>query len=110
MTLLLVALGAGVGAALRYTAGHLLDGAFPRGTLLVNVVGSTLLGALSALSLSGSAMALFGVGLCGGVTTFSSFAVQAHDRGRRLGTAYALLTVVLSLAGCFLGFLVAAQL
>lgn len=110
MTVLLVALGGGVGAALRYAAGHFLDGALHRGTLLANVVGSTLLGALSALALSGSVWALLGVGFCGGLTTFSSFAVQAHERGRRVGTAYAVLTVGLSLAGAFLGFLLATRL
>lgn len=110
MTVLLVALGGGLGATLRYAAGHYLDGALHRGTLLVNVVGSTLLGALSALALSGSVWALLGVGFCGGLTTFSSFAVQAHERGRRVGTAYVVLTVGLSLAGAFLGFLLAARL
>ena len=44
MTWLLVALGAAVGAPLRYVAGHLLDGRLPRGTILVNWVGSFLLG------------------------------------------------------------------
>ena len=44
MTVLLVALGAAVGAPLRYVAGHLLDVRFPWGTVLVNVAGSFLLG------------------------------------------------------------------
>ena len=51
MTWLLVALGAAVGAPLRYVAGHLLDGRFHRGTILVNWVGSLLLGWFSGLGL-----------------------------------------------------------
>ena len=43
MTVVLVALGAGVGAPLRYVVGHLLDSRMPWGTILVNVVLSFLL-------------------------------------------------------------------
>ncbi|GAB2854815.1 fluoride efflux transporter FluC [Nocardioides pacificus] len=110
---LLVAAGAGVGAPLRYLAGHWLDGDvqegdFPTGTLLVNVAGSLLLGVLSALALSGSWAALLGVGFCGGLTTYSSFVVRAHDLGARRGTPYVVATVVLSLAACGLGFWLAS--
>ena len=49
MTWLFVALGAAVGAPLRYVAGHLLDGRIHRGTILVNWVGSLLLGFFSGL-------------------------------------------------------------
>lgn len=109
MTALLVALGAAVGAPLRFVAAHHLDGRFHTGTLLVNVVGSTLLGICSALSLSGSSLALVGTGFCGGLTTYSAFAVQAHAGGLARGTAYTAATVVLSVLGAALGFLVAAQ-
>ena len=74
---LLVALGASLGSCLRYLAGHYLDHVFPRGTLLVNLVGSFLLGVLAGLALDGNAMALLGTGFCGGLTTFSAFAVKA---------------------------------
>jgi fluoride exporter len=104
VTLLLVALGAAVGAPLRYLAGHLLDERFPTGTLVVNLAGSFLLGLFTGLGLSGSATALLGTGFCGALTTFSSFAVQTHDRGLRLGTLNVLLTVVPALALCALGF------
>lgn len=50
MTALLVALGASVGAVLRYLAGHWFDDRFPVGTLVVNVAGSFMLGAFSARS------------------------------------------------------------
>lgn len=104
MTVLLVALGAAVGAPLRYLAGHLLDDRLPWGTLAVNVTGSFLLGLFSAMALNESTIALLGTGFCGGLTTYSAFAVQVHDRGPRLGSAYAAMTIGLSLAACSLGF------
>lgn len=104
MTVLLVALGAAVGAALRYVAGHLLDGRWPWGTVLVNWTGSLLLGWCVAAGLSGALIALLGTGFCGGLTTYSAFAVQTHDRGPRLGTAVVLVTIVPALALCALGF------
>jgi len=105
---LLVALGAAVGAPLRYVAGSLLDGRLPRGTILVNWAGSLLLGWFTGLALTGDVLALLGTGFCGGLTTFSSFAVQTHDRGRRLGALNVLLTVVPALALCAAGFWVGA--
>lgn len=107
MTWLYVALGAAVGAPLRYVVGHLFDGPMPWGTITANVTGSFLLGLFSGLALGGDAMALLGVGFCGALTTYSSFAVQSHDRGPRTGTANVLLTVVPALLVCGLGFLLA---
>ena len=104
----LVALGGAAGASLRYAAGHVLDRDLPWGTAAVNVIGSLLLGAFSALALGGSTSALLGTGLCGALTTYSSFAVQTHHLGTRRGTAYAGATIVLSLAACGLGFALAA--
>jgi CrcB protein len=105
VTALLVALGAGLGAPLRYLAGHHLDDDFPTGTLLVNVAGSFLLGLFSALSLTGHQMAFVGTGFCGAFTTWSALAVKATERGWRGGTAYALVSVIGAVAACSLGFL-----
>jgi CrcB protein len=105
VTPLLVALGAAVGAPLRLLSGHWLDRDFPWGTLLVNVVGSFLLGLLTALSLGDHALALLGTGFCGGFTTYSAFAVKTHERGRAGGSAYVLATLPLALGACALGFL-----
>lgn len=104
MTVLLVALGAAVGAPLRFISAHLLDDRWHGGTLLANAIGSFLLGLTAAIGLSGSALALVGTGFCGGLTTYSSFAVQTHSQGWRTGTVYACLTLVSSLALCSLGF------
>jgi CrcB protein len=104
VTALLVALGAAAGAALRFVVSSRLDGRWHRGTLVVNVVGSFLLGLFSALALSGHATALLGTGFCGGLTTYSSFAVQTHGLGLRRGAVYAGGTIVLALAACALGY------
>ena len=105
MTTLLVAVGAAVGAGLRYLAGHWFDDdRFPAGTLVVNVAGSFMLGAFSAMVLSGSLFALVGAGFCGGLTTYSAFAVQTARLGPARGTAYAATTVLLALLACAGGF------
>jgi CrcB protein len=104
VTALWVALGAAVGAPLRFLVASRLDGRFPWGTLTVNVVGSLLLGVFSAAALSDHALALLGTGFCGGFTTYSAFAVQTHGLGPRRGTAYAGATIALALAACALGF------
>lgn len=107
MTPLLVALGAAVGAPLRYLAGSRLDGRWNAGTLTVNLLGSLLLGWLSALALGGHATALLGTGFCGGFTTYSSFAVKTTEMGRTGGLLYAAATVagalLLATAGFALG-------
>ena len=109
MTALLVALGAAVGAPLRFVCASYLDGPYPRGTLLVNVAGSLVLGLCTALSVTGSAMALLGIGFCGALTTYSSFAVQTVGLGPRRGSAYAAGTVTLAVVAAAAGFLAGAQ-
>jgi len=104
VTWLWVALGAAAGAPLRYAVGVLLDGRLPAGTVVVNWLGSFLLGWFAGLGLSGDAEALLGVGFCGGLTTYSSFVVQSHDRGPRWGSATVVVTLVPALLLCWLGF------
>ncbi|HET6562492.1 MAG TPA: CrcB family protein [Marmoricola sp.] len=108
MTVLYVALGAALGAPLRFLVAHRLDGHLPWGTVLVNVAGSFLLGVLSALGLGVEAAALLGTGFCGALTTYSAFAVQAHERGLRDGLLVVVLTVPPALAACILGHALAA--
>ena len=110
MTALLVALGAAVGAPLRYVVATALDGRFPTGMLLVNVVGSGLFGVLAALSLGDAGWALLGTGFCGGFTSFSSFAVQSVERSARAATAYVLATTVLCVGACALGWALGIRL
>ena len=105
MTPLLVALGAAVGATLRFWVAHHLDDRWPTGTLLVNVAGSFVLGLVVSAGASGDRLALLGTGFCGGFTTYSAFAVQTHRLGGRRGTAYAVVTIGASLAACTVGAL-----
>jgi fluoride exporter len=107
---LLVALGAAVGAPLRYLAGLWLDRRLHWGTLLVNLVGSFVLGLLMGAAVEGRWLALLGTGFCGGLTTYSAFAVQSVQGGRRRGSAYAVVTVTGCLALATLGHAVATGL
>lgn len=110
MTALLVALGAGVGAVLRFVTTSWVDGPrFPWGTWAVNVTGSLVLGLLTGSGVAGAGLALLGVGLCGGLTTYSSFAVQTHDRGPLAGALYAVATLAVALAACGVGYWLGAQ-
>lgn len=80
MTALLVALGASAGAPARFAVAQRIGGL--RATLLVNVVGSAVLGLL--VHPSASTAALVGTGFCGAFTTYSAFAVEAvHSRSWR---------------------------
>jgi CrcB protein len=110
MTALLVALGAAVGAPVRFLAGHWLDRRVHWGTLIVNLAGSFVLGALVGDAVHGDALALLGTGFCGGLTTYSSFAVQSVRGGPRLGTAYVVVSVLGCLAMATLGHLLATNL
>ena len=101
MTFMLVALGAGAGAALRFVTASRLDRGWHLGTLLVNLVGSFVLGACVGAGVDGGAFALLGTGFCGGLTTYSAFAVQTHDVARR-SPARSAVYVVVTLAGCLL--------
>ncbi len=80
---LLVALGAAVGAPLRYLANHVARerlGTTPAaGTLAVNVVGSLVLGSLAGAAVTGAPLALVGTGFCGALTTFSTLALELWD-------------------------------
>lgn len=93
--LLCVALAGGLGAALRY----LVDGAvsarlqrdFPWGIMAVNLSGSLALGLLLGPALDGSVIAIVGVGLLGGYTTFSTASLDTVKllRVRRFDAAAA---------------------
>ncbi len=108
MSALLVALGAAVGASMRFQVATWLDRRLPLGTFLVNVVGSLLLGFCSARALGGHAYALLGTGFCGGLTTYSAFAVQTARLGPPTlrSAAYAAATILAALTAATLGFLV----
>jgi fluoride exporter len=101
-----VALGAAVGAPLRWLLNWKFDKTWPWGTFSANVIGSFLLGCTTALAIDGWRFALFAVGFCGGLTTYSSFAVQTHALGWRRGGIYASLTILMSVAVAAFGFVI----
>lgn len=105
MTGLLVALGAAVGAPLRLLAGLYLDRRTHWGTLLVNLLGSFVLGWLVGHGVDGRPLLLLGTGFCGAFTTYSAVAVQALDRGGH-GLAYAVGTVLGCVAVGWFGFVI----
>ena len=80
MTAVLVVIGAAIGAPLRYITDRLLQGRhdsrFPWGTFTANVAGSALLGFLVALPASHAMQVLLGTGLCGALTTYSTFSYE----------------------------------
>ncbi|GAA3604287.1 fluoride efflux transporter CrcB [Marihabitans asiaticum] len=112
MTPLLVALGGGVGAVLRWrlSVWTRRSGATPAGgTLVVNVLGSFLLGLIAGWgSRPDWVMPLFGVGLCGGLTTFSSHTLEVvqawRDLERRHAVADLMSTLLLSVPALMLGW------
>jgi CrcB protein len=110
---LLVALGAALGAPLRYLVGLWLDRRLHWGTLAVNLVGSFVLGIVIGSAVDGHWLALLGTGLCGGLTTYSAFAVQAVQAGQsdrlRMAT-YSVVTVGGCLAIATLGHVLATAL
>ncbi|TYB66803.1 fluoride efflux transporter CrcB [Nonomuraea sp. PA05] len=111
MTVLLIVLGAAVGAPLRYLADRAVqarhDTGFPWGTLTVNVAGSALLGFLAALPADGGLMALAGTGFCGALTTYSTLGyetVRLMEKGARFqAAANAVVSVVAGLGAAYCG-------
>jgi fluoride exporter len=84
-TLLIVGSGGFIGTVLRYLvqvyAGKIMNSTFPLGTLLVNIAGSFLIGVIYAFAEKGNLMnsewrIFLAVGICGGFTTFSTFAMD----------------------------------
>ena len=113
MSALLVALGAAAGAPLRYLLGIWWDGRLPWGTLAVNLVGSFVLGVVVGDAVQGHWLALLGTGFCGGLTTYSAFAVQTvhtSQRSRSRGSAYAVMTVAGCVAMAMAGHVLATHL
>lgn len=116
----LVGLGGAIGAMARYGAGlgiaRVWSQPFPLATLLINIVGSVLMGmfvggmAKLIPSWSETARLFVAVGVLGGFTTFSSFSLDTivlFERGEVvLAGVYVLLSVVVCLIGLYLGLLV----
>lgn len=116
VSLFLVMLGGALGAGGRYFAGRVAialgGGGYPWGTLFVNVTGALAMGLLvgglaRAAAPQENARLLLGVGVLGGFTTFSAFAldiVVMVDRGAwGVALGYALASVIGSVLALFCG-------
>ncbi len=109
MRALLISLGAGVGAPLRYFIDTNLRKSrrnlFPMETLLINILGSFVLGV--TIHRSANIGFLFGIGFAGAFTTWSAFALETHEliKSRKRGSAvlYLVLTLVLGVGAAAFG-------
>jgi CrcB protein len=110
---LLVALGGALGSVGRYWTGllaaRLCGESFPWGTLLINVLGSFVIGFAAAstrpdgpLPASLNVRTFIMVGICGGYTTFSSFSLQTLALLRGGSAPAAVANIGLSLSLCLL--------
>jgi CrcB protein len=110
MSYLWVTIGSALGGLLRYAITRLTltySIGFPFGTILINVLGSFVIGYFGTLTLQSGRypasenLRLFVmVGICGGFTTFSSFSLQTFDLMRSGAWGRALANIVLSVILC----------
>ncbi|WEH20027.1 fluoride efflux transporter CrcB [Streptomyces sp. VNUA24] len=122
MNWVLVIVGGMIGAPLRYLTDRAVQArhatGFPWGTFAVNVTGSLVLGTLTGAVAAGAAgshlQLLLGTGLCGALTTYSTFSYEtlrlAQDGARPLAVANAVASVAAGLGAVFVGLTVARAL
>lgn len=113
LTWLAVAAGGALGSMARFwltgAMTALTGPRFPYGTLLINILGSFVIGLVAAIGLTPERMGLHAdlriflmVGICGGFTTFSSFSLQTLELIQNGDTASALLYAAASVTLCLL--------
>jgi CrcB protein len=120
-----IAIGSALGGVARYwcsgVAARLIGETFPWGTILVNVLGSFIIGFFATLTgpdgrlfVSSTARQFVMIGLCGGYTTFSSFSLQTLNQlndGEWLQAGGNIVaSVVLCLLAVWAGHMLAASL
>lgn len=121
--LILIAAGGATGALLRFwvsTSTHALLGTnFPYGTLTVNVGGSLVMGILyvflfERMDVNPELRAALTIGLLGAFTTFSTFSIETLnliEAGEQLKAgANMLLSLSLSIVGCWFGLVLGRQI
>jgi fluoride exporter len=112
-TYLWIALGGALGSMARFWlaafVAEIMGPQFPWGTILINIVGSFVIGFFATFSGPGgrlvasfNARAFVMVGICGGFTTFSAFSLQTLDLARENDWAQAGANIVLSVVMCLL--------
>ncbi len=122
-TCLYVMVGGALGSLARYLVSVValpISGNLPWGTIIINIVGSFIIGFFGTLTLAAGRFPVSEnwrlfvmVGICGGFTTFSSFSLQTLDLMRNGAIARASFNVVISVVLCVtavaLGHFLAAQ-
>ncbi len=108
-TALIAGLGGFAGTMPRYWINAIIKQAIFPATLFINLIGCCLIGMVMSYSWKNEEWKiLFGIGFCGGFTTFSAFArenVQLMQKGKfLLALVYVLLSVSGGLAAAFAGF------
>lgn len=116
---LLVALGAAVGAPMRYWIDRTVrvrhDTVYPWGTLAVNLIASLLLGGLggAASHISAEISTLIGIGFCGTLSTYSTFSYENQqlliDGARFYAAVNAALSVLAGIGAAALGWSLGAS-
>jgi len=100
---LMIALGAMVGAPVRYLTDRAIQSrhetVFPWGTLTVNITASLILGVVTgaATHLSPELTALIGTGFCGALSTYSTFSYEVMQLSAEGARFQAVLNVAISL-------------
>jgi CrcB protein len=103
MTVLMIVLGAGLGAPARYltdrTVQSRYDTVFPFGTLTVNIVASLVLGIVAGLGTRATPAltAFVGTGFCGAMSTYSSFSFETLRLVQDGARLYAMANIAVSL-------------
>jgi fluoride exporter len=118
VTALLVAVGAMMGAPLRYLVDRAITSrsrsVFPYGTVAVNVAGSAVLGFLAALPAAAGVMAVAGAGFCGALTTYSTFSYETvrllEDRNQFYALANVVASIIAGLGAAVCGVALATAL
>ena len=102
MTAIWFVLASAGGAVARHQVNRLGTGW--RGTMALNVAGAFALGLLAGSGPAQATSTIVGTGLCGSLTTFSTFALEFAEAPRRIRLAILVGTVVLGLGAAAIGW------